>query len=918
MRTISAAQQAVLDSGQQADWTRVSIKDAGGTYRDLTTWPGFNAVMHVDRGEDINAPDATASVGLKRELFKLSLSPFVGNSALNKGFDPAGAFGALIFVNRSLKIERAVMPFGRAPSSGDWFNVFEGTVMDFDVVGYGIQLNCRAAPSARLSQQYIKLERLYSYATVAGLTVPLRIWEANQVYAANEYILPASRGDADPGKDKFLKIVTGGTSGPTEPVWTTGAGQADGTCVLDYVGVPASGGYPVEQVMQNLLDDNKGIGDSAVTLYTPTTPSWAIYEFLQQRSFTLDALKTLANQIGWDVRPKWRSGTSQFELTLYAPSRASPTVVHTFAPADYEQLRQLAINILEIRNHWFVWYPDSADPWPDGIPKRKQVEVSDSASIAKYGDLIAEIQEDQTGLINTSGEANTLANNALSDCAEPTAAISAPLTRAFPWVELNDYYTFSANPAAGFDGDTSLAVTAFKETTEFGTDGRGSVKMTLTCRGKPTIGAAVHINKIEHPQQRAPKWPHRIVTYQGKKTPLVGYPPVVGGARAHIGVDVDKLALPEEYEHHVYKVSGTTLDSTTLKTISRDRSIEFSDLIGGGTYYHRVVPRAYNAGQLVRMQPSAEQSFVAGQAYAGHIKSDPDLTSLPLNGGFETSQNDPAVGPPDHWSVGVATWGTDMELLSDNGGRSGANYLHFKNTANGAMLISDPFLVRQGGLYRLDYLVKDATVGHAQAVVEVQWLDYQQLPTLGSSFSGGSGGVPLWALGWAAGQAPTDARWARIRLYQANPADANGFYVDRIQVREMHLSGFMQFGNGTLPSTNVTNYLQPGGTTGAVDATERAIGLAVPSEGAALLFGARYHARTAQSGMTYAFTLRQNGVDTGITFTATTGVADNGDASNFVFPIDHDTFSMKVVGTQTGGGAHTGAADGYVTVGIYV
>lgn len=726
MRAISAAQQAVLNAGVQADWTRVSVKDDGGTYRDLTVWPGFNAVVHVDRNEDINSPDATAQVGLKRTFFKLDLSPFMGASALNKGFDPAGAFGAAIFVGRAVKIERAVTPFGRQPSSGDWFNVFEGLVMDFNVAGYGIQLNCRASPSARLSQQYITRERLYSYATVAGVTVPLRIWEANQVYAANEYVLPASRGDADPGKDKFLKIVTPGTSGTTEPIWTTGAGQSDGGCVLNYIGVPASGGYPVQQVMQNLLDDNRGIGDSAVTLYTPTSPSWSIFEFLQQRSFTLDALKTLANQIGWDVRPIWRSGTSQFELTLYAPERDSPTVVHTFAPRDYEELKGLALNILEIRNHWFIWYPDSADLWPDGTPKRKQVEVKDDDSIDKYGDLIAEIQEDQTGLINTSTEANRLANAALSDSAEPTAAISAQLTRAFPWVELNDYYTFSANPAAGFDGDTSLAVTGFKETTEFGTDGKGSVKTSLTCRGKPTIGAKTHIKKTEHPNQKLPAVPHRIVNFQGGKTPTLLFPPTVGGARVLMSVGVDKLSMPEEYEHHVYDVSGTTLSAATLKTISRDRNIEFADLVGGQDYFHRVVPRVRNAGQLVRAQPSSEQAFTAGRAQAGHIEDGIGLGRYPLNGGFETMQ--PGRLLPDHWEANAPGFiGTNLVVMTDANGIGGGRYMKITSAAILAPamtsavfpLVNESETHRKAGLRAVSFWLKN-DAGNTTGTFEVQ------------------------------------------------------------------------------------------------------------------------------------------------------------------------------------------------------
>src|ERR1700690_2973582 len=128
MRTIPAAQQGVLGAGGQAEYVRVSVKDSGGTFRDLTTYPGFNALVSVKWTEQIDNPHATFDITLKRELFQLSLSPFVQASALNLGFAYPGTFAALLALNRELKIEAAIVAMDTAPSSGDWFEVFHGRI----------------------------------------------------------------------------------------------------------------------------------------------------------------------------------------------------------------------------------------------------------------------------------------------------------------------------------------------------------------------------------------------------------------------------------------------------------------------------------------------------------------------------------------------------------------------------------------------------------------------------------------------------------------------------------------------------------------------------------------------------------------------------------------------------------------------
>lgn len=721
MRARTAAQQAVIDAGVQAEFCRVWIKDSGGTFRDLTTYPGFNAVKSVTWAEKIDDPHMTCELVLMREAYRLSLSPFMAGSAINKGFNPAASSSALLALARELLVEIAIVPMDKQPSSGDWFEVFRGRVDDLDAAsGSDVTISARGL-AGRLAQQFIKTELVYAYA-VDGVSKALRIWDTQIPVTTSPltYLLPASRGDNDPGLNKFLKCSQAGTTGTTEPIWTTGANQTDGSAKWDYVAAPTATGVSVESIMQNILDDNRLSGDPAVALYTPSSPGWAIRQFLQQREFTLDAVRALATQIGWDVRYKWRAGTAQFEFTFYVPTRVSPSVDFTFGPSDYGEPTRLAVNIAEIRNAWRVIYADRSSLWPDGSPKRKVVEVSDSGSIAKYGELWAEIQEDENSNIDTSTEASALANAALSDCKEPTAEFSVPLMRGFPWVELNDFLKFTAN-ALHFDSDQSLAVTAWEQSFVASDDGHAHLATRVDLRGLPTIGAKVHLDKTIHPKkatkQKTAGGAHRLTNFQATKTPTIVFEPTVGGGRLKLELEADKNAQLEEYEIHVSRDPSQPESAATLQALTRARSIELSDLAPGESLFAHVTPRYTNAGRIVRGQPSVEYNFTAGRAYAGHIHEGIAVGDYPLNGGFETRYLTTGVAMPDHWKIVAGGFGTDLDVVEDGFGLSGGRYMRLQpsNGSGDAQVASAQFPVinervdanRYSQLYRVRAWVKN-------------------------------------------------------------------------------------------------------------------------------------------------------------------------------------------------------------------
>lgn len=707
MRTITADQQGVIDSGVQSEWVRVSVKDSGGTFRDLTTYPGFNAVKQVQWKEDVEGPHMTADITLTREFYDLSLNPFISASALNKAFNPAGSYAALIALNREVLIETAIVAMDRQPSGGDWMEVFRGRIDTFDPAsGWDIRIACRGL-AGRLAQQYIKRELVYSFVEVGGVAKAAMVWTPGVTVPVGWYMIPATRGTNDSGNNKFFVSSQAGVTGSVEPLWGTGTAIPDdadgGTLEWDYVGAPTTSGNPVEEIIQNILDDHKGSGDPTVTLYVPSSPGWAIRQFLQQRTYTLDAVLALANQIGWDIRYKWRSGTSQFEFTLYVPNRSSPSVDKTFTSSEYERPTRLSVDIANIRNAWRVIYSDRADLLPDGTPKRKVIEVSDSSSITKYGELWAEIQEDSNSQIDSSTEATTLANAALSDCKEPTAEMSVTLRRGFPWTEINDYYTFGFNDLT-FDSSQSLAVTGWSQSYDAG---KKKLTTQLQLRGTPTIGAGRWVGRTNHPALAQTIEPHRITHFNGPDTAAATLRSEVGGFSATMASTLDKQRLvDDEIELHVSTTDGFTPSSSTLKAVTRGGSgvaKSVGDLVPRKTHYVRTVQRFYNNGRIVRGQPSAQQSIVSGQAKAGHYDSGSTQSHLPLNGNFEHASDDLTLAPPDQWQVvtrpseSTEEWGSSGSVYYGEDFTTKGRYIELRaHTSKRGNIMSTPFVVRRG------------------------------------------------------------------------------------------------------------------------------------------------------------------------------------------------------------------------------
>ena len=223
-------------------------------------------------------------------------------------------------------------------------------------------------------------------------------------------------------------------------------------------------GRAMEDVIQDILTEWTGL-----TLFTPTSPSFLITAYIQQRSTVMDALQQLAALAGWVVQPRWDDGTSSFRLTH--PDRAPTSTTWTWEANRYEAVPDFTLSRLDIRNALSLRYTNTSDV-------QAQVTASDATSITKYDRQWMEIEEPKDSPIDTATEAQDMIDKALLDLKDPVANQEIKTLCFWP-VQLNDYYLFGANDVH-YTEDRSFGVTGFRH--EFG---GGQVDTFIRTRGVP-------------------------------------------------------------------------------------------------------------------------------------------------------------------------------------------------------------------------------------------------------------------------------------------------------------------------------------------------------------------------------------------------------------------------------------------------
>jgi hypothetical protein len=160
MRTVTAAHEAVLASGEQASRIKVEIND-GASWIDLGNLYGLNWVTKITYGETTQGKMMDAVVTVKTRDHDLSISPLATNSLIN-------ATNVLLASNNSVRISAAVMPSHCDAATSDYFYVFKGEIDKVAIGPEETKISCLGL-GKDLADAFVESER--TYGTAAGRPV---------------------------------------------------------------------------------------------------------------------------------------------------------------------------------------------------------------------------------------------------------------------------------------------------------------------------------------------------------------------------------------------------------------------------------------------------------------------------------------------------------------------------------------------------------------------------------------------------------------------------------------------------------------------------------------------------------------------------------------------------------------------------
>lgn len=393
MRTITTAQNEVLNRGKYKVAVKVEIEDSTSTLVDVSDFEGQNWIRNVEITDSVDNAVMTCRVKLFARHYDLSMHPLDEESKINL---PGGVFASFLDVRRQIRVLTATVPQNSTVVSGDFELVFDGFIDMIPESGKRaneITLECRDKGGFLQDTWIEDLER-YGDGSVD---------DTDFVFADLEDIIQKILDNWIPSTTLFSENGTGGT--PFLP------------------------------------------GD---------TPAFNVEAWDVDIQSVLDAARIGANSIGWECRYRFQDNVNEFELQLYEPDRVSAVVDRTFGPSNYIDIKSLSVDVSRVRNVIEVtFYTD-----PEDDQTLTTLEVSDAASITRYGRRWMGIVEAQSSAINSAAEATRMANAILSDLREPDR--DQEVDQHYFWAtELSDRYTFLANNV-NYTTDQTWAVVGFR------------------------------------------------------------------------------------------------------------------------------------------------------------------------------------------------------------------------------------------------------------------------------------------------------------------------------------------------------------------------------------------------------------------------------------------------------------------------
>ena len=149
----------------------MKIEDGNSVMSDVTSLAGdrYDFLDSVELGKDIDAPTASARVGLLRDVYDFSLAHDIESSALNLTF--ADAYVPFLDLARRILIETAVVPREQEVRDIDFVPVFDGFI---DSVDWGDDIISLAARDKMATLEDTFIEDEQEYAAGALLEVNLQ------------------------------------------------------------------------------------------------------------------------------------------------------------------------------------------------------------------------------------------------------------------------------------------------------------------------------------------------------------------------------------------------------------------------------------------------------------------------------------------------------------------------------------------------------------------------------------------------------------------------------------------------------------------------------------------------------------------------------------------------------------------------
>lgn len=530
-------------------------------------------------------------------------------------------------------------------------------------------------------------------------------------------------------------------------------------------------GVAVQTVMANIIGDNVPSG-TGPGLYVPVDPMWQLSRYKQEREPVWDAVRTLAEQLGWEVRLRWREGHG-WAWTLQAPERLGGEPVWTFGPEAYDAIKKATRNLRDIRNVVEVLYFDINDRDALGNPKRKTVLSINPSSIAEHGRRYMQVAESATSNINTEAEAQRLADAAIADLSDSSLTFELEVPYFWP-LEINDMVRVLPDGVT-LGAPVELAVVNLDHSFA-----GGIAKTKLQLRGRPATSVLEW-----RARDAAPLTAHNAALKSIQVTTKLKGPDAPSDLQPTPTVNGFALGFKpstsgpqwDSYELHVSKEPGFTPGASTLKAAASATRFEVADLAPGATYYAVVRGRDVHGN----VGPTSAQVEMAPRYVAPN-----DLAPLVI---FSSLNPNPSFeawtltgnAPPDGWQMASGTFGVDAVRTTE---ADTATYaVSFPATTAGAkLLVSQYFAVTPGQTYvaRLRYLKPTGTPGTGGARLELRWYDatFTEIAT-GAALSQGTS-VGSWTPLVNHAVAPASARYAR--LFAGRASDTVAVNIDNASV----------------------------------------------------------------------------------------------------------------------------------------